>query len=109
LRDDHQRFADLGASVVAVAPEPVAAVARYERQHPVPYAILSDEEHGCFDAYDVASRALSLGQRPALFVIDRDGTVRFDAVGTQQWQIPTNDAVLAVLTDLADDGAAPRS
>jgi peroxiredoxin len=108
LREDHERFVELGASVVAIAPESPAAVARYEGQHPVPYTILSDEEHGCFDAYDVASRALSLGQRPALFVIDRTGVVRFDAVGTQQWQIPTNDAVLAVLAELASDGTYPR-
>jgi peroxiredoxin len=73
----------------------------------VPYTILSDEHHGCFDSYDVASRALSLGQRPALFVIDRNGVVRFDAVGTQQWQIPTNDAVLAVLTELAGGTSTP--
>jgi peroxiredoxin Q/BCP len=98
LRDDHVRFADAGASVVAIAPESAAAVERYVSQHPVPYAILSDSDHTVFDAYDVASRAMSLGQRPALFVIDRAGIVRFDTVGTQQWQIPTNDQVLAVLT-----------
>ena len=107
MREDHQRFADLGATVIAIAPEPVTAVERYERQHPVPYTILSDETHVCFDAYDVASRALSLGQRPALFVIDAAGVVRFDSVGTQQWQIPTNDAVLAVLAELAAGGTDP--
>jgi peroxiredoxin len=107
LRDDHQRFVDRGASVIAIAPESPAAVERYERQHPVPYVILSDEQHGCFDAYDVASRALSLGQRPAVFVIDRSGVVRFDSVGTQQWQIPTNDAVLAALAECAADGTDP--
>ena len=47
--------------------------ARYLGRNPVPYVILSDAEHTVFDAYDVASRALSLGQRPALFVIDREG------------------------------------
>ena len=57
---------------------------------------MSDAEHAAFDAYDVASRAMSLGQRPALFVIDREGTVRFDSVGTQQWQIPSNEQVLQV-------------
>ncbi len=69
----------------------------------MPYAIVSDADHTVFDAYDVASRALSLGQRPALFVIDREGIVRFDAVGTQQWQIPTNQQVLAVLAALSRD------
>jgi thioredoxin-dependent peroxiredoxin len=101
LRDDHERFAAAGAPVLAVAPESVAAVARYESSNAVPYTIVSDADHAVFDAYDVGSRALSLGQRPALFVVDRDGIVRFDSVGTQQWQIPTNDRVLAVLADLA--------
>ena len=50
-----------------------------------------------FDAYDVVSRLMSLGQRPAVFVVDRDGTVRFDSIGTQQWEIPSNDAVLAAV------------
>ena len=100
MRDDNDQFVAAGASILAVAPEPVAAVERYVSQHPVPYTIVSDAEHTTFDAYDVASRALSLGQRPALFVIDRDGIVRYDSVGTQQWQIPTNRQVLALLATL---------
>ena len=42
----------------------------------------------------------SLGQRPAVFVVDREGTVRFDSIGSQQWQIPSNDTVLKVLASL---------
>jgi peroxiredoxin len=103
LRDDHAQFTDADASVVAIAPESTAAIERYVSQHPVPYAILADPNHTVFDAYDVASRAMSLGQRPALFVIDRDGIVRFDAVGTQQWQIPTNQQVLNVLATFSRD------
>jgi peroxiredoxin len=107
LRDDHDDFLAAGASVVAVAPESEAAVQRYVNEHPVPYEILSDNEHQAFDAYDVASRALSLGQRPALFVIDRDGIVRFDSVGTQQWQIPTNRRVLDVLATITGSPKPP--
>ena len=40
---------------------------------------------------------MSLGQRPAVFLVGRDGVVHFDAVGTQQWQIPSNDTVLEQL------------
>ncbi len=105
MRDDHDRFTAAGASIVAIAPEDEAAVARYLGRNPVPYAILSDADHTVFDAYDVASRALSLGQRPALFVIDRDGVVRFDSVGTQQWQIPTDEQVLGVLASLPSPDA----
>jgi len=33
-------------------------------------------------------------------VIDREGIVRFDSIGTQQWQIPSDDTVLAVVSAL---------
>lgn len=100
MREDIERFTELGARVVAIAPEGVSALPRYMARGPFPFPIVGDVDHRTFDAYDVASRALSLGQRPAVFVVDRDGTVRFDSVGTQQWQIPTNDAVLDVLREL---------
>jgi len=38
-------------------------------------------------------------ERPAVFVIDGNGIVRFDSIGTQQWQIATNDTVLAVVEE----------
>jgi peroxiredoxin Q/BCP len=102
LRDDYDEFVATGASVLAIAPESTEAIARFIKQHPVPFPIVSDADHHAFDAYDVASRALSLGQRPAVFVVGRDGIVRFDSVGTQQWQIPTNRRVLDVLATLRE-------
>ena len=70
------------------------------RDNPYPFPLLADSDHIVFDRYDVVSTMMSLGQRPALFVIDRDGIVRFDSIGTQQWQIPTNDNVLQVVGQL---------
>jgi hypothetical protein len=43
---------------------------------------------------------MSLGQRPGLFVIDAAGVVRFEEVGAQQYNIPPNERVLAVLESL---------
>ena len=100
MREDEPKFTAAGASILAVAPESVEAVQRYLKQNPTPYPIVSDDDHVAFDKYDVASRAMSLGRRPALFVIDGNGVVRFDSVGTQQWQIPSNEAVLQLLAGL---------
>lgn len=86
--------------MVAVAPEGRDAVARFVEKDDFPFPILADDDHAVFDDYDVASKLMSLGQRPAVFVIDKAGVVRFDSVGTQQWQIPTNDAVLKVLSEI---------
>jgi peroxiredoxin len=101
LRDDHDKFTAAGASIVAIAPESPAAIERFLKQHPSPFPIVSDADHATFDAYDVASRALSLGQRPAVFVVDAQGVVRFDAIGTQQWQIADDDTVLEILASLS--------
>jgi peroxiredoxin Q/BCP len=100
LRDVHDRFEALGVQVLAVSAEPAAAGEAYLRGHPMPFPILVDDEHQVFDAYDVASKALSLGQRPAVFVIDAEGIVRYDHVGTQQWNIPSDAEVLGLLERL---------
>ena len=100
MRDDIDRFTAAGATVVAVAPDTPEGVARFIRDRDFPFPLLADVDHTAFDAYDVVNRMASLGQRPAVFVIDRDGTVRFDSIGTQQWQIPSNDTVLALASSL---------
>lgn len=100
MRDDIERFSTAGARVVAIAPETAEGVARFVADNGYPFSLLADPEHTVFDAYDVANRLMSLGQRPAVFVVDRSGVVRFDSIGTQQWQIPSNDNVLSVLSSL---------
>jgi peroxiredoxin len=100
LRDDIEKFRRVDATVVAIAPDNAAGVTRYTRNSEYPFSLLPDDTHAVFDAYDVVSTMMSLGQRPALFVIDTTGTVRFDSIGTQQWQIPSNENVLAVIAAL---------
>jgi peroxiredoxin len=100
LREDIDRFTEAGARVVAIAPDTLDGVEKFVRGNEYPFALLADVDHAVFDGYDVVSTMMSLGQRPALFVVDGDGVVRFDSIGTQQWQIPTNDNVLKVLAGL---------
>ena len=100
MRDDYERFTAVGAEVLAISAESPARAESYLRSHALPYPTLVDEDHAVFDAYDVTSRLISLGQRPALFVIDAEGVVRFEEVGAQQYNIPANDRVIEVLESL---------
>ena len=100
MRDDYERFTAVGAEVLAISAESPGRAESYLRSHPLPYPTLVDEDHAVFDAYDVTSRLISLGQRPALFVIDAEGVVRFEEVGAQQYNIPANDRVIEVLESL---------
>jgi peroxiredoxin Q/BCP len=101
LRDDYERFSDLGAEILTISAEPARSSEAYLQSHPLPFPTLIDEDHTVFDAYDATSRLLSLGQRPALFVVDAEGIIRFEEVGAQQWNIPSNGEVLAVLDSLS--------
>jgi len=100
LREDYERFTALGAEVLAISAESPERSEAYVRSNPLPYPTLVDADHAVFDAYDVTSRLISLGQRPALFVVDAEGVVRFEEVGAQQYNIPPNDKVLEVLESL---------
>jgi peroxiredoxin Q/BCP len=100
LRDDYERFQAVGAVVLAISAESVAASTAYLRAHPLPFPTLIDGDHTVFDLYDATSRLMSLGQRPALFVLDAEGIIRFEEIGAQQWNIPSNRQVLAVLQSL---------
>ncbi len=86
--------------MLAISAESPQRSESYLRSHPLPYPTLIDADHEVFDAYDVTSRLISLGQRPALFVVDTEGVVRFEEVGAQQYNIPPNDKVLEVLESL---------
>jgi peroxiredoxin len=100
LRDDYERFTAHGAEVLVISAESPERSEAYLRSHPLPYPTLVDADHTVFDAYDVTSRLISLGQRPALFVVDAEGAVRFEEVGAQQYNIPPNEKVLEVLESL---------
>ena len=89
-----------GVTVVAIGPHTAEEVAKHLKSHPTPFVMLADPDGAVFDAYDVPSRLISLGQQPATYVIDRDGVIRFDAVGAQQWNIPSNATVVEVLDKL---------
>ena len=76
------------------------AASDYFRNRPIPFPCLVDTRGIVYHAFEVKSKLLSLGQRPALFVIDRDGIVRFAYLGTQQWEIPGNEEVLKIVREI---------
>lgn len=94
MTEQYDEFVKAGAEVVAVVQDREEAARSYFERGRIPFPCLVDPEHGVYDRYEVNSRLLSLGQRPGLFVIDRQGTVRYAYLGWQQWEIPKNGVVL---------------
>jgi len=97
LREQFDAFRTRGAQIVCVAPHGIDDAREIKERDSLPFPVLADENRAVFRVYDVASTLLSLGQRPAVFVVDAAGDVRFTYVGTQQWDIPSNAQVLECL------------
>lgn len=72
---------------MAIAPHSVSELTAHLAKNPYPFTLVADEDGSAFDAYDVTSRMISLGQQPAMFIVDKTGTIRFDAIGSQQWDL----------------------
>lgn len=94
MAEQYQQFVEAGAEVVAVVHDTLENARDHFQRNRIPFPCLVDPEHRVYDLYGAESRILSLGQRPALFVIDTEGIVRFAHVGRQQWEIPSNAEVL---------------
>ena len=96
MTEHYQRFLDAGAEVVAIVNDSLDAARSYFEKHDIPFPCLTDPHHAVYDLYQVESRAVSLGQRPGLLVIDREGRVGYAYIGWQQWEIPSPSHILEV-------------
>ena len=97
MRQDYAQFQALETEILAIAPDTIGNARSYFQRNKLPFPGLVDETHATYDQYDVQNRLISLGQRPGLFIVDKSGLVRFAYVGSQQWEIPSNQEVLAQL------------
>jgi peroxiredoxin len=95
-----------GAELVFVAAEKRGGLFKPEQflaQHPIPFPFLLDEDRRVTKAFGVYHRlgldAVNIA-RPATFVVDRGGVVRFAYVGMTQTDRMAVDAIVEVLKKL---------
>ena len=76
------------------------AVRRYIEETGLPFNILIDESRDVLKSYSVWHRvglyAWNIA-RPALFLVDRDGTIRYSFVADKQHEFPTHEEILAAM------------
>ena len=86
--------------MVGVLAQNREAVRRYIEETGLPFDILIDERRDMMRAYGVWHRigidAWNIG-RPAVFLIDQDGTIRYSFIGDNQRQFPTQGDIISAL------------
>ncbi len=104
----HQ-YADLlarDAEVLVVAPDSPDALRRYWEKEALPFPGLADPDHAVADRYRQQVKILKFGRLPAVFIVDRQGQIRAQHYGRSMSDIPTIEAVIALLGSITS-GVAP--
>ncbi|HEU4701761.1 MAG TPA: thioredoxin-dependent thiol peroxidase [Conexibacter sp.] len=104
VRDHLPNYAEAGAVVVGVSPDPVKAIKRFAENESLDFTLLADEDHAVCEAYGVWAEKSMYGRRyfgalRATFVIAPDGIVAH--VIPRVTPRTHDDEVLAVLEQLA--------
>ncbi len=89
--------------VVTVVAQRSDAVRRYVEETGLPFNILVDESREALKAYGVWHRigldAWNIA-RPALFLIDPSGSIRYSFIAESQEEFPSHDEILQALDQL---------
>jgi peroxiredoxin len=100
LRQEHQKFVDRDAELIAVGPEDAGTFADYWHKEDMNFIGMPDHEHIIAGLYGQKVNPLKLGRMPALFVIDKLGRIRFAHYGESMSDIPTEEEILSLLDKL---------
>lgn len=81
LRDSRERLEALDAVVLAVSPDPVPRLKKFEEKQSLNFSLLSDEDHAVADRYGAWGLKKFMGKEymgvlRSTFIIDRSGRLR---------------------------------
>ena len=106
IASDIQQFKDAGATIVAVSGEEVDKGKDLLKKLNLPFVLLSDTKFEGIDRYGVRDpnpherlKAIGISQlsKPAAFVIDETGVVRYKYVGKNASDRPKNEDLLKAI------------
>jgi peroxiredoxin len=97
LRQDYQKFVKNNTEVIAVAPDNARALKDFWHKEHIPFVGLPDPGHKVADLYNQEVNALKFGRMPALFVIDKQGIIRFKHYSSSMSDIVPDEQLLSLL------------
>lgn len=101
MKEDIGRFTDRKAQIIVVAPHEAEKVRSYWKRENLPFTAIPDPDGVLGKRYSQEWSLFKLGRMPALFVIDRNGTVAYAQYAGSMADIPDTDTLIRVLEGLA--------
>ncbi len=106
LRQDYAEFTRRGAAVIVLGPDGPRAFKRYWSENDMPFTGLADIGSKVADRYAQEVNLIKLGRMPAVFIVDKEGRIRFIHYGKSMSDIPPNPVVLEALDQLLEEARA---
>jgi peroxiredoxin len=93
-RKNYDKIRALGANVVAISVDPPERSETLRRELQLPFAILCDTEHRVIRDWDIYNSSERGGlAKPCVFVIDRNGVVKYFSLDGIAKRVPASEIV----------------
>ena len=100
MRQDHDQFTSRGVKIIALGPDGPNAFRRYWEENQLPFTGCADVRSKVADTFYQEVSLFKFGRMPAMFIIDKQGKVRWQHYGDSMSDIPENKAVLEIIDQL---------
>ncbi len=100
MQQDYQRFQQLNAEILAISVQGPDVGQYVSNLLGLQYPVLSDADHRVTDQYGVYNLLGDSLATPAVFVMDLDGIVRWEYIGQNTGDRPSNEMILEQLSSL---------
>jgi len=96
LATDYEQFTAAGAEIIAISVDNQDKSRELASALKIKFPVLCDTDHKVIDAYDLYNPDGKIA-KPAVFVIDKSGIIRWSFLKEDYRVRPLNDAILAEL------------
>lgn len=103
MRQNYNNFNNKQSEVIVIGPEDDNAFKEFWEREKMPIPGIADPQHIIAKLYGQEVKTLKFGRMPALFVIDREGLIRFGHHGKSMNDIPSNNNILDLLERLNNE------
>jgi peroxiredoxin len=107
LRQEYDRFVAQDAEIIIIGPDDDRSFADYWQKHDLPFVGLPDPRHHVLRLYGQEVKLFKLGRMPAQVIVDKAGRARYVHYGHSMSDIPPNNELLTLLSDLNREEAQP--
>jgi len=97
LRQEYEKFSELGVEILVIGPEDARAFEKYWSKESLPFTGLPDPNHSVLKLYGQEVKLLKLGRMPAQMLVDKSGYLRFVHYGKSMSDIPDFEEIKSIL------------